>query len=578
MIESFRLDVHDMKPEIVKLDDRWIQITMFHTPSSESLSKPATRRTLGCILFNKRLGSVEITNFDAMLSPEYLKIGKTGKSFGNRPEGHHGEGFKIAALTLLREGFPVKFETNSMDWVFSLRPHLSCRILKSKATRAKKRKQYEKPRVKHERKRCIGKDMTVMIGRQDIKQSTTQKISASDFREWMKVSLDLDPPTESKIIRTTVGDIILDKSHLGRVYLKGILLEHADNGPDLRRYKFGYNFYEGDTDRDRKQTTDSEHEGKMLADIWEQALRLRGPDLFDQFISMFNEDKDYADVALVARHATSWTANKISAHLKLTRPKAFFYSERETWEREATTDEDIICKELRKKPVKLPTALWRLIRNCEDDEGYQLMESPLEERHYLFQISPKIQLPNDVFCRTIAHALKCSFASDPKLMNIGFEVVEGANTTIGLSYNHNKRLVLLHQDWFSFKRTHQASSCEYFLVSGDSTAKLDGFFCDHVVQDILELAFKELRVPLALKSREVKFLSRNAIQCLRQMPRQVRTVSRDAAGTLEVRWASNENAVLMRKYGSNVHYSVTLHKSSSCEARFRENLDCNGMS
>jgi hypothetical protein len=48
-------------------------------------------------------------------------------------------------------------------------------------------------------------------------------IEFADFKEWLKVSLDLERPS-SEPIESEKGSIILDHEFRGRIYLKGLLL------------------------------------------------------------------------------------------------------------------------------------------------------------------------------------------------------------------------------------------------------------------------------------------------------------------------------------------------------------------
>ncbi|KAH8672807.1 hypothetical protein BGZ60DRAFT_356374, partial [Tricladium varicosporioides] len=99
-----------------------------------------------------------------------------------------------------------------------------------------------------------------------------RKITEKQFREWMKQSLDLHPPSE--LIKTPNGSLILDSEFKNKVYLKGILLERfSDN---LRSFKHGYNYADGRTNRDRQVMSVAKEQGHILSQIWAYALKQGG--------------------------------------------------------------------------------------------------------------------------------------------------------------------------------------------------------------------------------------------------------------------------------------------------------------
>ena len=60
-----------------------------------------------------KAGTLELTNFKASLSPKTLRLGVTSKRDNDVLAGTHGEGYKIGALVMRREGYNVRFEANS---------------------------------------------------------------------------------------------------------------------------------------------------------------------------------------------------------------------------------------------------------------------------------------------------------------------------------------------------------------------------------------------------------------------------------------------------------------------------------
>jgi hypothetical protein len=92
------------------------------------------------------------------------------------------------------------------------------------------------------------------------------KVKRDDFLKWIKVLLDLD--RLSKMIPTSHSTLILDNQFKGHIYIKGLLLE----GEPVPLFKFSYNFWEGEANRDRQRLSIPREEAKSLARIWGEAV------------------------------------------------------------------------------------------------------------------------------------------------------------------------------------------------------------------------------------------------------------------------------------------------------------------
>ncbi|EXJ62057.1 hypothetical protein A1O7_02490 [Cladophialophora yegresii CBS 114405] len=395
IIESFNLRPDLVRPVFARNDHHEIHITA--SLVAESTAGTSTPRLFGYIIFKSQPGSLEITNFEAKLERRHLHLGETNKRDDPRSAGGHGEGFKVGALVLRRSGYSVKFETNSLYWNFGFardRALLCCALTKPQQSvlikQAEKcRKQKGTPNQTRGLVARIREDMTVKIGKStDDKHGVRPKkrgISEETFRAWLTVSLDLDPPNAAQVIHTPAGDLIGDPRYRGRVYLKGLLVsEYGDHKSGGKNYRFGYNFNSGKVNRDRQSVVDLNEEARMLANIWESAIAMKGVAIIDSYVNLFNQDGEVPDIAMALDHVSRLTAVNICKYLKMFHPEAFFYSDRQESEQNPTTDEDIISQELKKKPFKLAKKLWQIIRKYEDQQGRQLMLTPLQERKRLF--------------------------------------------------------------------------------------------------------------------------------------------------------------------------------------------------
>ncbi len=64
----------------------------------------------------------------------------------------------------------------------------------------------------------------------------------------------------------------------------------------------------------------------MLARIWEQAIVQKGDDITDDYIKLFRDHEDCADISLANEQVSSSTVKTIWSRLRTSSPDAFFYS------------------------------------------------------------------------------------------------------------------------------------------------------------------------------------------------------------------------------------------------------------
>jgi hypothetical protein len=121
ILSSFDVGPRRFKPVIAE-NDRFIKVTVHaHHPSNGPYSNADAQQLMGYIQFDKNVGLLELTNFRARLEREHLDLGQSSKRTDTNLAGCHGEGFKLAALVMLRNSYAIKFESNSFYWNFSLR-------------------------------------------------------------------------------------------------------------------------------------------------------------------------------------------------------------------------------------------------------------------------------------------------------------------------------------------------------------------------------------------------------------------------------------------------------------------------
>jgi len=218
----------------------------------------------------------------------------------------------------------------------------------------------------------------------------------------------------------------------------------------------------------------------------------------------------------------------------------------------------IITTDLNKRPEKLPEALWKILRK------FSLARTPQEERIRLFENSETVGINEDPFVVFILRALSAALSLDRRMEHIRVQFVKGGDTEIDLLFKEEEQLLLVHEKWLDFQRIHEGASCEMSRLARERPVEKEAFSCDHVVEDLFELAINEIRGPLNLDQSESVTLRRVARERIRQIPRLIKVLRTCRANDLEVSWSGNESVIISKKYGANILYHVILHKMSTC--------------
>lgn len=269
---------------------------------------PDTGVLLGFIRYEEETGTLELVNFGAELPLSSLALGYTTKQNQGKLAGFHVEGFKLAALVMLRKGYAVNISASSHYWKFHWgkndRRQLYCNITAPTENALKTQRdaivQNGSPR---EKKANICTDVKFTIG---VYYRKGEMILPEDIRHWIKTTLDLYPP--AFILQSSKGRLILDPNYSNMVYLKGLLLERT---PKSRKFKFGYDLNEGTVNRDRQWVRDPELVASNLVTIWEEAIEKDEEKTLVEYVNMHRDAVKWADVDLAENHITQTLAQKI---------------------------------------------------------------------------------------------------------------------------------------------------------------------------------------------------------------------------------------------------------------------------
>lgn len=326
MIEASQLQVEDLR----------ISVNGFQGKGAKEVYTVEARHhitddLLGFIRYLN--GTVELTNFMAQLPRSTLLIGESTKRHNPNTAGCHGEGFKVASLVMVRNGYRVRYEASNFYWImkFGEDKHgegdsLVCSLSSAPDTTIAKAKEkyYTKlanstPRELHNN---VWEDVSVKIGRVN---RHGDKISRVEFIKWTEAVLDLNSP--SRMIETSQGCVILDDDFKGQIYLKGLLLEGIRS---TKPYRFGYNFLYGAVNRDREKLSSPDEQARILARMWADAVKVNEEQALNIYVAMLRDDTD-ADVEYTYKHITRVTAGQIWEHLCfLNKTRELFYHNSQT--------------------------------------------------------------------------------------------------------------------------------------------------------------------------------------------------------------------------------------------------------
>jgi hypothetical protein len=356
--------------------------------------------TLGYIRFEGRdgVGNVNICNREATLQPWHLDLGATSKADDPCQAGCHGEGMKLAALVLMRDGqnHSLTCRSGGFIWRFNFTKtgRLVVRLERIPAHILCQENTDTTPLGLLPFAANSKKDVRFLLGEEPGKRERTRdqrgnqvercQIKVDDFKQWVKSSLFLIAQ-DREIVSTVDGDLLLDPDLRGCLYLKGLLLAESTKRTSASRtsvpLKFGYNFSSGATNRERSLMANANEESERISAIWGRALQLR-PELVSELSDMLNsEGKIFADVYHAKRFLSYDTVQCLKKHLcRDSSRRLWYYCDEND---ETTLRVQQIIRGLGKEPAVLPKKYWdimwqhALLRTAEEEEKRQFMRRPV---------------------------------------------------------------------------------------------------------------------------------------------------------------------------------------------------------
>jgi hypothetical protein len=200
-------------------------------------------------------GTVTLTNNGAKaLNRDALLFGVTSKAGRDDQRGQFGEGMKVGTLALVRESRAVTIKTQTENWVASLSP--------SKEFGGRKVLTFET-----NKRKIITDNVSVII--HPVYKEEWDKIQQS----FMFMQEDVRKHAGYS------GSILLDESHKGKVFAKGIFVK------DMENMKFGYDLSMLTLNRDRSMVDEWDVRNQIIYTIVENLTKgtLTTEDIYQMF-------------------------------------------------------------------------------------------------------------------------------------------------------------------------------------------------------------------------------------------------------------------------------------------------------
>ncbi|XP_046576393.1 uncharacterized protein LOC124284350, partial [Haliotis rubra] len=255
------------------------------------IKNPVTKKEtiLGHLIYSIFDNRLMLTNECTALQKKILLLGYSAKADTKEVIGQFGEGLKIGALALVRQGHLVTMETGSDVWEFQLLHNEEFGEKVLSVVISERLEDLEN----------INQDKSGMAQGPSEKSYTCTKISGVENQDWKKFLprfLFLRPPAD--FVKTELGTLLLDPHHNGQLYMKGIWVSDLSQ-EDLAA---GVDFVHLQLDRDRNAVPKPSEIDHPVSGMWIRAVQKK-PSLVERYYQLLFNDK-YRDVRHAADYAT----------------------------------------------------------------------------------------------------------------------------------------------------------------------------------------------------------------------------------------------------------------------------------
>ena len=244
---------------------------------------------LGKIVYSPFRKKLILVNYNTELMRKVLLLGFSKKASSKEVIGQFGEGLKVGALALVREGRFVSMETSRDRWKFGL----SCDDTFNEEVLTVFVK---------DRSQEIDDDNDDDNGDDDLGQQdtcvTVRPLCLEDWKVYLERFLFLCPPSDC--VKSEIGTLLIGDRYKGQLYVKGVWVS------DLSKdgLSSGVDFAHLKIDRDRRAVMHLSDIDHQVSSMWVHAIEQR-PDLIPLYYSLL-EENNTSDV----RHANFYLTDK----------------------------------------------------------------------------------------------------------------------------------------------------------------------------------------------------------------------------------------------------------------------------
>jgi hypothetical protein len=239
---------------------------------------------LGVVEYDAPTEKLTLVNRNVALARRVLLLGHSVKAQHADVAGQFGEGMKVGALALLREGRSVTMQTSqeTWSWARATDPMFGVRVLTIFVSPRDKAGAEGETRAQRE----LGPDDTCTV---------ISSVSAEEWRTFKRRFLWLERPKDS--YSCVVGTLLLDERLAGDLFVKGIwIADHSKDG-----LRTGVDLREIRLDRDRRSVAHPSDVEQQASALWVRAVEAR-PDLVQTLYEMLAEESPPPEV----RHAAEY--------------------------------------------------------------------------------------------------------------------------------------------------------------------------------------------------------------------------------------------------------------------------------
>ncbi|KAH6989051.1 hypothetical protein BKA56DRAFT_477093 [Ilyonectria sp. MPI-CAGE-AT-0026] len=418
--------------------------------------------------FNDEEGFVEVTNRKAVLQPGHLDFGSSSKRNENTQAGTHGEGLKLALLVLLRghQNHAIRCTTGNVRWNFNFSNLKKLVARLGKMTYAQIDAEQKASQVLLEDgvipfAPSASDDVQFLIGWSKRKGRddkgilrTRDRVYIDDFKEWCTSAIFLQCILDEDIVRTTAGDLIcnIESPSGGNLYLKGLLLKESTSYDPAsmtgKPLKFGYNFRDGSTNRERKHIQGRNAESQAILGIWDQVLILK-PEfvihLHEMLLASGSSDSEipssetmYADVANPSLFHKE-TVTRLKSHL-FSGGKKWYYS---AHEKAKNHELPKIIHGLGREGVQIPNAYWSIL------EMFKFVRTATQEEERRFLEAPVAAVPNTAFAQETYRLIRASLRGCTETHGMGVKFVQAGPLALDICLSGTSGPVKIHSKWLT---------------------------------------------------------------------------------------------------------------------------------